>query len=49
MNQCGASRDANIMEDLYTWCGTAACANACMCLLKSFTEKMAFVWRCWGD
>ena len=30
------------MENLYTWCGTAACANTCMCLLASFMEKMAF-------
>ena len=30
MNQCGArisSRDAYIMDNLYTWCGTAAYAN----------------------
>ena len=24
------------MENLYTWFGTAACANTCMCLLTSF-------------
>ena len=35
-------RDAYIMEILFTWCGTAACANTCMCLLTRFKEKMAF-------
>ena len=52
MNQCGAqisSRDAYILENLYTWFGTAACANTCMCLLTRFMEKTAFHWRCWGD
>ena len=37
MNQCGArisSRDAYVMENLYTWCGTAACAN-----VHVFTNK----------
>ena len=52
VNQCGArisSRDAYITENLYTWCGTAANANTCMCLLTSAMENMAFVWRCWSD
>ena len=34
VNQCDArisSRDAYIMENSYTWCGTAACADTCMC------------------
>ena len=41
MNQCGgriSARDAYIIENLHTWCGTATC----MC----FMEKTAFVWHC---
>ena len=47
MNQCDgriSARDAYIIENLHTWCGMAACANTCMCLLTSFMEKTAFVW-----
>ena len=49
MNQCDgriSARDAYIIENLRTWCGTAGCANTCMCLLTSFMEKTAFVWHC---
>ena len=39
-----SSRDAYIMEDLYTWCDTPACAYACMCLLKKLWKR----WRLFG-
>ena len=46
MNQCGAqisSRDAYIMENLYTWFGTAACANTCTCSLTEARPQLTLL------